>query len=140
MAVFIRGGYLHGFGDRTDIFSGVVSHCLQIKVLKNVEHLNNHDATPGWVIGRHPQAPIRTPQRFLSFRRVFGEIICTQQRIVTPHVCIDLPRNVTAIKDLSTSSGNSTVSLGHAWIANNAANRLDLSLIKINLPPIRRIA
>ena len=140
MVVFIRGGYLHGFGDRADIFSGVVPHCFQIEVLKNVEHLNNHDATTGRVICRHPQAPICTPQRVLSFRRVVGKIIGTQQRIVTPHVCIDLPRNVSAIKDLSTGSGNPTVSLSHAWIANNTANRLDLSLIKINRSPIGRIA
>ena len=51
MGILIRGRCLHRFADNTDVLCGVMAELHQVKMFQGVEHLRDHDAAAGRMVG-----------------------------------------------------------------------------------------
>ena len=98
VSLFIRGSSPHGFTDESNIVSRIVAEGGKVKVLENVQHFEQHDATTRRVVGSDIK-PAVVAAKGIRYRRVIRrQVFPGQQSAVSCHVGGNLFSNVTFVE------------------------------------------
>ena len=96
----------------------------QIEVLEDVQHLEQHDAAAGRLVGRDAIAAIVAPQRRIAHRLPRLQVLGGQQRVVLLHVLGDRPRDLAGIEDIGAALGDGAQRLAIVAVDDAVADAL----------------
>ena len=106
------------------------------KFSRDLQHLDQHHATAGWLVAGDPVAAELAPQWVDASRRVGREILAREQPAVGLHVGGDGVRDLTAIEDVSSVLGDAPQSRRHFGILQCVAQSLEAAVgVEVDAPP-----
>ena len=124
---------LHCFSDDMGTVSGVEPHALQVKVLQDIEHLNDVAGAPGG--GRshrdNVMAPVCAPYRGTLFGGAFGQILLAQNALVLVDLGDNLISHRPLIEPVGTVFGNGFHSVGQLGIGDDLAVAAGLAIVQV---------
>ena len=100
MPVLVGGRLFHGLGDDADVLRRIVADPGEVEGLEDVQHLDQHHAAAGRMVGGDVVVTVAAAQRVGPRRAVGREVVFRQQAAAAAHVLGDAGRGLAGVEVL----------------------------------------
>ena len=112
-------------------------HGREVEILKNVQHLQHHDPTPGGAVGADAVTAIVAPQRLVFLGAIALEVIQRQQAAIGRHVGRDRLGDITLVEGLDSLFGNAPQGPCHIGVLEDGAGA-SRGAVRVQIEPSAR--